>query len=480
MNKLLCFIFLISFQFLLAQEEDSLQIEMDSLVIETDTLSIEEIKNALYNDQALKNTFTKLVDIEKNQARKLRIVHIGDSHIQADILSDHIRQNFQNKFGNAGLGFTFPYKLAGANGTSKHAKFTSNAAFESYKIIKPKDDKPVGISGIALFSDKKNFSIELKVKEQYKFNSIRIITPKNENTFQVATDYSTSKELIEEKIPVKKTSNHKIKKGEVLSKIAQKYNVSVSELKQANGLKSDKINYGKTLKIPNQKSGFEIVKKEVVKKEFVPLKQLQFSYSYDYRSPDLMETINIIPNKEFSNFALNGVVLENEKPGVTYSSIGINGAKTSDYNKYDLFYEQLSALEPDLIIISLGTNESFDKMSGESYMKQINQMIGKIKSNNYLTEIIVTTPPPSQFKRKYKNTFEADYAQKIVENAIDKDYAVWDLYKVFGGSKRVNANYKAGLITVDKVHYTHEGYKKQGNDFFSAFMQSYELFKTSK
>ena len=41
----------------------------------------------------------------------------------------------------------------------------------------------------------------------------------------------------------------------------------------------------------------------------------------------------------------------------------------------------------------------------------------------------------------------------------------------------MNANCKSGLITADKVHYTHEGYKKQGSDFFSAFMQSYELYK---
>ncbi len=478
MNKIMI-VFLLFFSSCFSQEYDSIQVEMDSLIIETDTLFVEETKLSIYNDNALLNTFTKLVDIEKNQARKLRIVHIGDSHIQADIVTDYIRQHLQSKFGNAGLGFTFPYKLAGANGTSKHAKFTSNASFNSYKIIKPKEDKPVGISGIALYTDQKKFSIELKVKDQYKFNSIRLITPKNENTFQVATDFRKTKEIKEEKIQVKNSTSHKIKKGEVLSKIAQKYGITVSDLKKANGLKTDKINFGKILQIPNQKTGFEVVKKEVVTKEFEPLQQLQFPYSYDYYAPDLMESIHLIPNKDFSNFALNGVVLENEKPGITYSAIGINGAKTTDYNKYDLFYEQLSALEPDLVIISLGTNESFDKMSGERYMQHLFDMIDKIKTQNYLTEILVTTPPPSQFKRKYKNTFEADYATKIVEKATEKEYAVWDLYKVFGGSKRVNANFRAGLITADKVHYTYEGYKKQGNDFFSAFMQSYESFKST-
>jgi nucleoid-associated protein YgaU len=43
---------------------------------------------------------------------------------------------------------------------------------------------------------------------------------------------------------------HTIKSGDTLSGIARKYGTSVSKLKAANGLKSDLIRAGKTLKIP--------------------------------------------------------------------------------------------------------------------------------------------------------------------------------------------------------------------------------------
>ena len=70
-----------------------------------------------------------------------------------------------------------------------------------------------------------------------------------------------------------------------------------------------------------------------------------------------------MPNEEAPLYALNGVVLESNNPGIIYHNIGVNGAKYSDYNKYPLFFDQLKALQPDLIIVSLGTNESYGKIA---------------------------------------------------------------------------------------------------------------------
>lgn len=46
--------------------------------------------------------------------------------------------------------------------------------------------------------------------------------------------------------------SHKIRNGETLSTIARKYGVSVTALKQANGMKNDNLRAGKTLKIPSK------------------------------------------------------------------------------------------------------------------------------------------------------------------------------------------------------------------------------------
>ena len=40
--------------------------------------------------------------------------------------------------------------------------------------------------------------------------------------------------------------------------------------------------------------------------------------------------------------------------------IGVNGATYDDYNNTEIFFNQLPHLNPDLVIVSLGTNESFE------------------------------------------------------------------------------------------------------------------------
>ncbi len=89
------------------------------------------------------------------------------------------------------------------------------------------------------------------------------------------------------------------------------------------------------------------------------------SFSHYYNSDKALEKIYLIPNKDASKYELNGIVLEKDTPGILYSGIGVNGAKYSDYNKYPLFFEQLKAVHPDLLVFSLGTNESYDQIRSE-------------------------------------------------------------------------------------------------------------------
>ena len=509
MNKYLVIIMVLAFQFCFSQDVDSLYSKVDSVEVVTDSIIFPEYSNRIINDKAISKSLQILGDIENKQFKKLRIVHLGDSHVQADIMTDYMRKNLQNKFGNAGLGYVFPYKMAKTNGSAL-AKLTSDITFENYRNIKAIDTLPVGLSGIALFTKKKDFSIELNVKEDYKFNSIKIITPNNQNAFLVANTFELQNEIIQtevaKEIPKKitgyttkktqKTINHKIKRGEVLGTIANKYDVRISDIKKANNLKSDNINFGKTLKIPTivtqripieepdtndiASVEYEIVTKEVTTKKFLPLDQITYPMSHDYFNLIPMDKIFIIPNTEYTEFALNGIALENAKPGVIYSAIGVNGAKCSDFNKYEMFYQQLPALEPNLIVISFGTNESFDKLSNEVFMERLNELIDKIRLFNYEVEILVTTPQPSQFGRKNRNYLVEQYAKSIIDQAEIKNYAVWDMYNDLGGASKVNSNYKNGLITSDKVHYTYKGYKKQADDFFEALMQSYEFNKSGK
>lgn len=470
-------IFILLFVFLSfhsSAQVDSLAVEMQTAVV--DTLDIEDgeivkADNIITNTSALKVLFEKLYLLEQQKAGKVNIVHIGDSHIQADLFTKLIRESLQQKFGNAGAGFTFPHRLAKTNG-SHYVRFDSNTPWESRRVIYAPNGMAVGLSGIAL-SGKNNFAVELEVRDpNYTFNTIKIITPGNVPYFDVAT---SSKTIVLESTTPKKIT-HKIKSGEVLGSIADKYGVTVAQIKKLNGLKNNNIRAGKTLKIPTN----EKETREVKRSEFIPLGLTADSLANYYRSEQPLSKLYLLPNRQYKSFDLNGLVLEKDEPGLLYHSIGVNGAKASDYNKYPLFFEQLPALKPDLVIISLGTNESFDKLSEEEYLQQLNTFIANVRAKLPDAAILVMTAPPSQLHRKNPNIYANGYARQITMQETDKQYASWDLFNILGGMYGVKRNYAQGMLASDRVHYTKQGYEKQGVLFTQAFLEAYQTYKTNR
>ena len=463
LNKLFCFV-------LVGLVHLGVFAQTDSLYVEVDTTEVVMAVNEITNSKALHPIFEKIKKIQADKSGKINIVHIGDSHIQADFFSGYFRQNLQQQFGDGGRGFVFPYSLAKTNGPSD-IRFSSNDAWESQRNIYADNGNPVGLSGIALWTKNKGFALEMNVKtKESGFSKLKIFTPNNQKMFDVAL----ASKIIKLESDIPKKIVHKIRSGESLSVIADKYNVSIKSIKSANGLKNNNIRAGKTLKIPSD----QMEKRVVERSEFIPLETMREEGFHSFASDSLIHKIYLIPAIEQTDFALNGMVLENNNAGIIYHTIGVNGAKCSDYNKFPLFFEQLKTLTPDLVIISLGTNESFDKLVTADYFLQLSVMMETIVNQNPSVAFLITTPPPSQFKRKFPNTFVADYTKEILTQAELKNYAVWDLFSNFGGLFGIHQNAKEGLIGGDKVHYTKVGYEKQGQLLTEAFLEALQNYNT--
>ena len=475
MNKVLYIIGFLLFCFnIQAQEIDSSFVEIDSVSI--DTIAVLDAEIALINPDALLCFYEKLAQLKSTDStsrkQKINFVHIGDSHIQADLMTNVVRERLQKEYGNGGRGLVFPYNLAKTNGPWD-VRFSSNGSFSSFRNVSTFSDINIGLSGILLQAKNADFAIEVNAKEQDNyFTKIKILTPNNVGSFDLAIAKKTI--VFESQVP--KNLTYKIKSGDVLGSIANKYNISISALKKANGLKSSNIRAGKTLKIPTS----EKQNRSISRSEFIPLEIQKDVFSHFYESEDLLDKIYLIPNKDENTFELNGIVLENNDNGILYHNSGVNGAKFSDYNKYPLFFEQLKALTPDVLVLSFGTNESFDHMKAEDYIIELDLFISNARKQNPFVEIIVATPPPSLFKRKYPNTFVADYSKKIIELAYSRRVAVWDLYSEMGGLYGISQNAKAGLIGGDRVHYTKAGYEKQGNLLAKAIIEAFENYNNSK
>jgi lysophospholipase L1-like esterase len=66
-------------------------------------------RDAIENAQALHKFFQTLALVQSGQRiDPVRIMHFGDSHVAADVLTREIRERFQTEFGDGGAGFIVP------------------------------------------------------------------------------------------------------------------------------------------------------------------------------------------------------------------------------------------------------------------------------------------------------------------------------------------------------------------------------------
>ena len=79
----------------------------------------------------------------------VRVLHIGDSHIQAEMVTNDLRRLLQERYGNAGRGLLMPLRLAGTNQSHDFAVTSPSKDFRQTRLLKlPWPVRP-GLTGIA-------------------------------------------------------------------------------------------------------------------------------------------------------------------------------------------------------------------------------------------------------------------------------------------------------------------------------------------
>lgn len=338
------------------------------------------------------------------------VVHIGDSHIQADGNTGKIRNMLQSQFGNAGRGLMIPFRIAGTNQPLDYSITTRDAVTVS-KLLRTPWPTQMGFTGIA-------------VAPQYGTVEFDIRSPSSFGVLNVYGDGNIElKSVMHNGIPV--------------------------------DFGWQNTDFGGVLSLPANYTDLML--------KFGGRDNVFFGF--DARGAVYEEE--------------DGLTVSKPAPGVLYHSIGNNGAAFSSYNLVGGVGKSLQALNPDLVVLSLGTNEAFGRITDNAFESTVDRMVRDIRHHNPGALILLTTPAECQrsvytWSRRGKrrrarrvrsyavNSNVRRMRDVLLQYGAENNIPVYDFYAVAGGAGASGRWLQSKLLANDRIHRTWTGYYLDG------------------
>ena len=408
-------ILLISFCLLFLPQLSAQKYLLDSIQPNLGTLIREEYNRLYYADSSAGfNAFiNKLDSLYRGEEDRIHIMHIGGSHIQADLYPNKLREYLRNMGPGyeSPRGLVFPYRLAGTNNPLNYSITGNREKWKRFRSPVKSDSASWGITGITVrleaFSD--TLLIRANNKNQtlkpYYFNKIRILT-----------DSDTAI-----------------------------YNLEIADSRVR--IVSDSL-----------MAAFAI---------------REYTLSDTLQTATLIIRYN--DSTYQGKFNLIGIELVNPNPGVQYTSIGVNGASFESWARCGLFEQQLSFYKPDLFIVSIGTNDAYTTtFDSEKFRDAYKAMLEMVKNTNPHCALMLTVPNDSYYRRKAPN--KNTRIQQEIIHSLAKEYhaVVWDFYAVMGGFGSSQRWYLRKLMPRDRVHFTTTGYSLKADLLLKALVTRWE------
>ncbi len=349
--------------------------------------------------------FEKMKHLAVYGEGQIQILHMGGSHIQADIYSNRMRNHLSNFLPNlmSARGLLFPYSTAKTN-NPRNYKVSSSGQWSAVRNVDRTLANPLGLSGISVStsdsSAKLNITFETPRETKHDFIRVKVLHNTDSLSFSI--------------------------------KWLGKDSASITTA-----------------------DGFTLIEFETFQNEI----------SLGFEQTDSLQT----------RFELYGVLLESNRPGFIYSSVGVNGASTWSYLKCELFSKHLSLIPPDLVFFGIGINDAHDpNFSEKNYFANYEKLMLQMRAVNPEVCFVFITNNDSYGYNKKLNT-NATAVQKVMFDLAKKyDGAVWDLFSIMGGLKSSTTWRDANLMAKDRIHFSGEGYNLLGDLLYNAFIEAFE------
>lgn len=182
-----------------------------------------------------------------------------------------------------------------------------------------------------------------------------------------------------------------------------------------------------------------------------------------------------------------GVTLERSGGGVTYSPMGVLGARADILlkNRPDTFSRLMRAESPDLVILGYGTNEAGDRpFDAATYATTFERVLGRIRSAAPGASILVLGPPDRAERggglwRSLDSVFRVGEVQRLACPKAGASFLDLRTFMGGDGSAQRWADAKPPLAQGDRIHLTSAGYALLGRAVAKDILERYNREKAS-
>lgn len=370
------------------------------------------------DSSCFRSFYQKINDVIIHGDSQINILHIGGSHVQADMFSHKVRKNLDmiNAPFQSPRGFIFPFKVANTNNPTNY-KVSYTGTWKSARNVQSSREVSLGVGGIAVYTSDPEASlfIELnpeEVERRWTFDRLRLLGyPEDED--------------------------------------AQIYPILYYQ--------------GDTI----------FSYRDLISDTYVfEMPELTDHFELGFHSDD----------DHMSTFIVNGFIPEKDAPGIIYHAIGVNGASTESYLNSEFFEKELAIIMPDMVVFGIGINDAANKdFTPELFHQNYTELVKRIRNINPNCAFIFITNNDS-YKKISKKQYRVNRNGLIARDvfyqlAAETQGGVWDMFSLMGGLESMAQWENAGLAQRDKIHFKRSGYELLGDLLYNAFLTLYYEFE---
>ncbi|MCH5345617.1 MAG: hypothetical protein J1E63_00825 [Muribaculaceae bacterium] len=368
--------------------------------------------------------------VAQTPLKSMAIVHIGDSHIQADIGTGVTRELLQYDLGNAGRGLISPLKMSGTNEPIDYI-FSSSRSWVPAKLMSARWHQTMGFTGASVKYTSKEGDITVGTSERDDYNPFSSVTLFHNGRMEVnqVTD-EQGNNLHFRSLPSRDYTQIILSKPETRVKIY--FNCA-----------GDLTLFGASLSGERPGIFYHAIGNN--------------GATYD----------------TYNKIGTVGAGIAPLQPELVIISLGCNEA--FGHISADAFYRSIDRLVNNIRYsnpsaqILLVTPMECHKSVYTTVKKKV-KVKRKGKKNRKAT---YTTKTVTSKQKSYGvNTAIKPLRDVILKYGADKGIAVYDWWAVAGGEGASNRWIDNGLYSKDRVHHTAKGYHLQGRLMYDALKEA--------